>query len=560
MRLRPWQLFRRAVTDPVSDAALLARFAEQRDPAAFELLVWRHGAMVLGVCRRVLRNDHDADDAFQAAFLILAKKAGSVRGESLAGWLHHVARRVAIRAAKRPRHESLTLDPPDGPTPDAELRAVLDAEIDRLPDRFRLPVVLCYLDGRTTEDAAKQLGIPRGTVLSRLATARKKLAERLTRRGITAALFATGFVNESMTANAVEVCTATALRFAAGVGEVTVSIQLAEGVLRMGTRLKLAGWALALVMVAGVGTGVGVVAGNTPQAASGAKASDPPAAAEQARPKPADAPKAKPTDSPKPQDDDRKEKIRQASEAEERQRREIDRMDRIAKFENQARKLQDVIAKQMEQLSQLHHEAAAQVDIKALQGAMAKADDTILDLEEAIDSAKTSRAEKQEALKGVSKLVPQPDHIGALASHRGDIQKAAADYRNAREALDKLKQNFPADSPTLRQAEKDMKDKTDQIAALHLAVRPEVEKAWREEQALALRNAITASTSYLAETEKKLRSTVVKRQQLAERYAKAKQMTDRIQLVEDELKVYREVRQLVIRQRLLMEIGLDDAK
>jgi RNA polymerase sigma factor (sigma-70 family) len=179
MRPDPWPLLHRLIrhstadnSDPVSDAELLARFARDRDQAAFELLVWRHGPMVLGACRRVLRDAHLADDAFQATFLVLARKAGSVRtGGSVAGWLHRVARRVAVRAArqrKARREEPLAADRAGRPgaTPDPELRAVLDAEIDRLPDRFRLPVVLCYLDGRSTEDASRLLGVPRGTVLS----------------------------------------------------------------------------------------------------------------------------------------------------------------------------------------------------------------------------------------------------------------------------------------------------------------------------------------------------------------------------------------------------------
>jgi RNA polymerase sigma factor (sigma-70 family) len=197
MPSNPWPLIRRLIRPPsgdaVPDAELLRRFAEGRDQAAFELLVWRHGGMVLGVCRRVLRAGHAAEDAFQAAFPVLARKAGSVRaGASVAGWLHRVARRVALRAAKqratrRQRETALVADPPARASaePDAELRALLDAEIDRLPERFRLPVVLCYLDGRTTEDAARLLGVPRGTVLSRLATARQRLAARLTRRVVT---------------------------------------------------------------------------------------------------------------------------------------------------------------------------------------------------------------------------------------------------------------------------------------------------------------------------------------------------------------------------------------
>ena len=175
----------------VSDAELLHRFAESRDEAAFELLVWRHGGLVLGVCRRTLGRSADADDAFQAAFLALARKAGSVRrGESLPGWLHRVALRAALRlrtiANRRARVESHHL-PEDAVACPALLpddtAAILDEEIGQLPDKLRVAFVLCHMLGRTHEEAAEQLGCPRGTVLSRVARARERLQARLTRRG-----------------------------------------------------------------------------------------------------------------------------------------------------------------------------------------------------------------------------------------------------------------------------------------------------------------------------------------------------------------------------------------
>jgi len=178
---------RAIATDAPTDADLLARFARDRDPAAFELLVWRHGGTVLGVCRRALRDEHAAEDAFQAVFLVLARKAGAVRG-NLGGWLFKVARRVSARAAARRHAVCEVRDTPAPSEPDAaeraELRALLDAEIARLPERLRAAVVLCYLGDHTTEAAARELGCPRGTVLSRLSAARAKLAARLARRGV----------------------------------------------------------------------------------------------------------------------------------------------------------------------------------------------------------------------------------------------------------------------------------------------------------------------------------------------------------------------------------------
>ncbi len=188
----------------VPDAQLVERFA-RGDSAAFDLLLCRHAKAVFGTCTRVCRDLHDAEDAFQATFLILARKATSLRRAScLAGWLHRVAQRAATRAAvqrarKQRREQAIVADPPARTrTEDAvDLHAVLDAEINRLADRYRLPVILCYLQGMSTEAAANRLGIPRGTVLSRLATARQKLAVRLTGRGVTAfttaaALFGVG--------------------------------------------------------------------------------------------------------------------------------------------------------------------------------------------------------------------------------------------------------------------------------------------------------------------------------------------------------------------------------
>jgi RNA polymerase sigma factor (sigma-70 family) len=174
----------------VGDAELLRRFADHRDESAFELLVWRHGRMVLAACRRILGRSADADDAFQVTFLALARRAGSIRtGAALPGWLHRVARRAVVRvkasAARRP--DRAMADPPepavDPVLPDA-LGPVLDEEIDRLPEKLRRAFVLCHLEGVTNEAAAVRLGCPKGTVLSRLSRAREQLRDRLTRRGV----------------------------------------------------------------------------------------------------------------------------------------------------------------------------------------------------------------------------------------------------------------------------------------------------------------------------------------------------------------------------------------
>ena len=177
-----------------ADGILLERFVAHRDEASFAALLRRHGPMVLAVCRRVLRDAHGAEDAFQATFLVLLRKGESVRRhQSLAAWLHRVAYHTALRAraaaARRRDRERQVADMPrtEPMTETAwqELRDVLDEELGQLPERYRLPLVLHYLEGRTKEEAARHLGWPEGTVSGRLARGRDLLRVRLTRRGLT---------------------------------------------------------------------------------------------------------------------------------------------------------------------------------------------------------------------------------------------------------------------------------------------------------------------------------------------------------------------------------------
>lgn len=188
----------RKITNPstaasVSDAELLERYVHRRDEAAFELLVWRHQRLVLGVCRRVLGDVHDVDDAFQATFLALARKAAAVgQGDAVAGWLYTVAFRIALRVRAATQRLKTNVDlaavaSRGEPTEDAERRdlaAVLDEEIGRLPRKYRVPMVLCYLEGKTNAESARQLGVAAGTLAGRLMRARELLRKRLVRRGI----------------------------------------------------------------------------------------------------------------------------------------------------------------------------------------------------------------------------------------------------------------------------------------------------------------------------------------------------------------------------------------
>ncbi len=217
----------------LTDGQLLERFVEGTGGTAetgFVALVERHGAMVLRVCQQVLGDTHDAQDAFQATFLVLVRRAGAVRRrDSVASWLFGVARRVArrarVNAARRRAHEARTAARGPAPVPppgEPESWPELHEEVERLPEKYRSAVVLCYLEGLTTEAAARRLGCPQGTVLSRLSRAREQLRRRLTRRGVAvpAGLLTAGSAplgGSATTSPAlIEATTRAALQFAAG--------------------------------------------------------------------------------------------------------------------------------------------------------------------------------------------------------------------------------------------------------------------------------------------------------------------------------------------------------
>ncbi len=168
------------------DAELLARFAETKDGSAFELLVRRHAELVWRVCRSELPHDrHSAEDAFQTTFLVLARKAGSVRGGTVAGYLFRVARNAALRVRKRIGHVAeATVEVGVEPAEPDECSAAVIEEVERLPDKFRLPVLLCFFEDCTHVEAANRLGWAVGTVASRLARAKDRLRIRLTHRGL----------------------------------------------------------------------------------------------------------------------------------------------------------------------------------------------------------------------------------------------------------------------------------------------------------------------------------------------------------------------------------------
>jgi RNA polymerase sigma factor (sigma-70 family) len=245
-----------------ADRHLLHDFVSRRDEAAFEALVRRHGSLVLRVCQQVLHHDHDAEDAFQATFLIFARRGAAIRkGETLAGWLHkvafHVASKVRRGATRRRTHESRVRPmTPNDPAPELswhEVQAILHEEIQRLPEGWKAPFALCVLEGKSRPDAARQLGWKEGTVSSRLARARERLRQRLTRRGVTlSAVLAALAISEGECQAAPAVLigstVTTALGAAAGSSHVRT---LAEGVLRAmhATKLKTTATLLAVALL-----------------------------------------------------------------------------------------------------------------------------------------------------------------------------------------------------------------------------------------------------------------------------------------------------------------------
>jgi RNA polymerase sigma factor (sigma-70 family) len=273
-----------------SDSELLDRFVAQQDEAAFAALVRRHGPMVFAVCRRVLHNVHDAEDACQAAFLVLARKAAAIRKrESVSSFLHGVAYRVAVRlrrdVSRRQAREAPLVDEPQRDAVEVswrEVRTILDAELRRLPEGFRAPLLLCYLEGKTRDEAAVALGWSLGTLRGRLDRGRELLRRRLARRGLglCAALFATLLGRQACAAPlppTLEIrLVKAALMAAAGQAPASARVAaLAAGVMQAMSMSKLKSIAV-VVVVAVLGFGavlrtLGVLEAQPPAAGAGAK-------------------------------------------------------------------------------------------------------------------------------------------------------------------------------------------------------------------------------------------------------------------------------------------------
>ncbi len=285
---RPVLRYIRRMVEPkqagrVSDEILLERFCTASDGDAFASLVERHGPLVMGVCCRMLKDIHDAEDVFQATFLVLVRKARSIaKPECLAPWLYGVAYRTALRArsiaAKRRFHERQAAESQhleiDMDFIWRDLRPILDEEIHRLPHSYQAPLVLCYFAGKTKEETARILDLPVGTVSSRLARARERLRARLTRRGLalSAGLFAGTLSSHALAASvSISLIEATtkaglALTLGQGLAGSFVSmkvISLTQEVVRSMLLSKLKFAAVGLAATLAVGSGAGIVSYRT---------------------------------------------------------------------------------------------------------------------------------------------------------------------------------------------------------------------------------------------------------------------------------------------------------
>jgi RNA polymerase sigma factor (sigma-70 family) len=264
------RLFNLGAVGGTTDAQLLAQFLDRQDAGAdvaFEVLVERHGPMVLRVCRSVLRDEHAAEDAFQATFLVLARKARSVWvKDSLGSWLHGVAQRVASRARsdamRRRRHECQAAEQAVEAIRDgfhqSDTEAILGEEIARLPEKYRAPIVLCYLEAMSYEEAASRLGLTDDALRGRLARARERLRSRLTGRGVEVsgsmvtswpAVRATPVVRSGLLQSTVQAARSVSVGSMVDAGLISeTAISLSERICRTMIRTKLSAAAMTLAL------------------------------------------------------------------------------------------------------------------------------------------------------------------------------------------------------------------------------------------------------------------------------------------------------------------------
>jgi RNA polymerase sigma factor (sigma-70 family) len=264
--------------DRLTDAQLLESFLVGGEEVAFEALVRRHGPMILGVCRRVLQDRHDAEDAFQAAFLVFLRKAAAIgKRKSLASWLYGVAHRTALQARKKAaqrrakeRQVEMAQKQPTGDNAIQDMLPLLDQEMSRLPDKYRVPIILCDLEGKTRKAAAQQLDLPEKTLSTRLDRARVMLAKRLARHGTilsSSALalaisqnMASASVPHALVSSTVKIASLVVAGKTGAAAAISAKVAvLTEGVVKTMLLTKLKTMAAVLVVVTALGTGVGTL-------------------------------------------------------------------------------------------------------------------------------------------------------------------------------------------------------------------------------------------------------------------------------------------------------------
>ena len=508
-----------ALSEIVGDRELLDRFVATRDEAAFELLIWRHGAMVLGVCRRAIRDHQLAEDAFQAVFIVLARKARSIRGGNVAGWLFRVSRRVAARAVRRRSAlelpPNLTSKPADAALEQQELTEVLDAEVVRLPDRLRRAVILCYLGGQTAEDAARELGCPRGTVLSRLATARKRLAMRLTRRGLalpTAGLAFSIATTERLVSQTIATIQLPFNRLApAG------PAQLAESVVRtmMTTKLLMAG--CAALLATGLTFGVGWMA-------TGSAASDP----------------AKASANPRPQENVAPVPVRQ--EAQPKSPKPLDRAERLKMLREQSERMHVEVRMLEDRLTTLSRTEVDLIDPAALQAELLATDKAILLAEKEQHSLQRSlEAGKKQSEEAPKKPIDERSLVKEINADP-TVYRALNILHTAEQTLVNLRSKATEESTVVLAAKKEVAAAEAALKTAREDARPRVERNLRAHMAEYWSTQIPSRKEQLETKQSELKDLWELRKQLAARIAERRQVSQQQQAINDELSVLRELR------------------
>lgn len=439
---------------PPSDGELLACFVEQREEDAFAALLRRHGPMVLGVCRRILGDIHDAEDAFQATFLVLVRKAASVRPrEAVGNWLYGVAYRTALEArGKIARRHARERQMDDLPQPEAkpeagwhELLPLLDQELHRLPDKYRLAVVLCDVEGRSRKEVARQLAIPEGTLSSRLATARKQLAARLGRLGF---VLSGASLAVLLSQNAAPACVPASLLFtttraallvaaghaaAAGVVSTTVAT-LTEGVLKTMLLAKLKTASVVLFGAAALSLGTGGLLYQTR-----AGAADPPQPGQQQSAGPASANRSKGALNDLLAQRPR-EKARPA--AEETRTREQSLLEELEKARAEA---------EMQRRRAEDQQKRAEDALRALKERLARTEEAQREMEKARQAQSFRRTQQQSG--------PRPEEPPALSRLAEEGAKARERFKEERQRLmERLRQLEVEERETLEKLEAGRRD------------------------------------------------------------------------------------------------------